>query len=116
MEWFVKSFDSILLSVFAVGLAVMGRLARLLHEDAHGIKSFTFWRFVMSLPDAFVVGIVAVAITYTLTEYFKVPLYAAIGLAGALGYLGLEVLMQLFGKTVAQAIRRFIGKKADEDA
>lgn len=111
-EYVLRSVDVLLASGAAVILAVLGRLTKLLHEDARG-NPFTLRRFLMSLPDAGVVGIIAMGATYTLAEYAKVPIYAGVGLGGILGYLGLEAVTALF-TTLAE---KFLKKKTkDEDA
>lgn len=109
-ELLTKSLDTILVSLAAVMLAILGRAAKLLHEESRGAEKLSVRLFVSNLPNALVVGIIAMAVTYTAAEYFKVPPYAGVGLGGALGYLGMETVAMMFSKIVERVVK----KKADE--
>lgn len=106
-----KFLDTILLSFAAVVMAVLGRAAKLLHEDARGVQKAT-WRVLMAnLPDAMVCGIIALGVTYTAAEYFKVPLYAGIALGGALGHMGIVAVSRILGDAFSRfVLRRKISK------
>lgn len=106
-----KSVDTILLSLVAILLAILGRTAKLFHEDARGIQDLTWSVFFANLPNAIVCGIIALGVTFTAQEYFRVPLYAGVALGGALGHLGIETV----GKMLGDAINRFIKKKTSDD-
>jgi hypothetical protein len=109
-EMFLKSLDVLLYSSAAIILAILGRLAKLFHEEARGNQRLTFSVFLRNLPDALVVGIIAMSLTYTAAEYLRVPIYAGVGLGGALGYLGLQTLVPI----LTNAVRRIVKKNTQD--
>jgi hypothetical protein len=109
-ELVTKSLDTLLISLAAVILAILGRAAKLLHEESRGAERLSWRLFLSNLPNALVVGIIAMAVTYTASKYLNVPPYAGVGLGGALGYLGMETVAMMFTKFA----ERFVTKKSDE--
>jgi len=96
-ELLSKSVDVILISFVAVLMAILGRLARLFHEDARGERKLTMRVFLSNLPDSIVCAIIALGITYTAANYFAVPMYAGVALGAALGHLGIEIVVKRLG-------------------
>lgn len=109
-ELLEKSVDVILISAITVVMAILGRLARLFHEDARGERKLTLRVFLANLPDSIVCAIIALGITYTAANYFAVPLYAGVALGAALGHLGIEIVV----KRLSSVADTFI-KKAPKD-
>lgn len=93
-ELLSKSVDVIIISLIAVIMAILGRLARLFHEDARGERKLTLRVFLANLPDSIVCAIIALGITYTAANYFAVPMYAGVALGAALGHLGIEIVVK----------------------
>jgi len=110
-ELLAKSLDTILLSMLAVIMAVLGRAAKLFHEESRGGQKMTVRVLLSNLPDAIVCGIIALGVTYTAAEYFRVPIYAGIALGGTLGHLGIQTVSRMLG----DAASRFLTKKAKGD-
>ena len=117
-ELLSKSVDVILISAIAVVMAILGRLARLFHEDARGERKLTVRVFLANLPDSIVCAIIALGITYTAANYFAVPLYAGVALGAALGHLGIEIVVKrlssiadTFIKKAPKDVSRMIRKK-----
>jgi hypothetical protein len=106
-EVLANAVDFFVWSLLAVLLAILGRVTKLFHEEARGNERVTFRVFLRNLPDALVVGIIATSLTYTAAEYLKVPIYAGVGLGGALGYLGLQTLVPI----LINAVQRLYKKK-----
>lgn len=84
----MEYLGSFVTAAFAIVLAFIGNLTRLAHEHAHGVRAFSWIQVVLTLPSAFLMGVVGASIAI----YFGLPEIIGGALAGALGYLGPTVL------------------------
>lgn len=109
-EVLAKSMDFFVWSAVAVALAIMGRAAKLFHEEARGEQKVTWSVILRNIPDALVVGVGAVCLIGAASAFFTVPFYVGVGLGGTFGYLGLQTLAPL----VTNAMQRFIQKKTPD--
>lgn len=88
-------------AILAFFFAVIGTLARLLHEQAHGTP-LTWSRMLYALPSALIMGVVGHAIGEYLVSSYQFPEATGGALGGVLGYLGPTVINEGFRVLLAK--------------
>lgn len=106
----LHAVELIISTILALFLAVLGTLARLIHEQAHGTP-LTWARVLYALPAAIIMGVIGHAIGEYLYFTYKFPEVTGGAVGGVLGYLGPTVINESF-----RVLReRFGGKAKDGD-
>lgn len=107
-QTFIHAIELIVSTILALFLAVLGTVARLVHEQAHGTP-LTWARVLYALPAAIVMGVIGHAIGEYLYFTYKFPEISGGAIGGILGYLGPTVINESF-----RVLKERFGQKAKD--